>query len=135
MPPMRGPRPGAPRLNRLKCVIPRAGGSHYRRVMEYLVNVLPVALAAAMLATAVWTALTSTRVGAWCLTAALLWLGAASFTASALLGSPFALVLLGGSLTVAALFAGAYALLGRPQRLAGAKRAAAFEVSHALNAR
>ena len=135
MPPMRGPRPGTPRLNRLKCVIPRASGSHYRRDMEYLVNVLPVALAAAMLATAVWAALTSTRVGIWCLTAALLWLGAASFTASALLGSPFVLVLLGGSLAVAALLAGAYALLGRPQRLAGAKRATPLEISHALNAR
>ena len=135
MPPMRAPWAGTPRLNRLKCVIPREGRSHYRRDMEDLVNVLPVALAAAMLATAVWASLTSTRVGAWCLTAALLWLGAASFTASALLASPVALVLLGGSLTVAALLAGAYALLGRPQRLAAAKPAAALEISHALNAR
>jgi hypothetical protein len=103
--------------------------------MEDLANVLPVALAAAMLVTGVWAALTSARVSAWCLTAALLWLGTALLTASALLGSPFALVLLGCSLTVAALLVGAYALLGRPKHLAGTRRAAPLEISHALNAR
>ena len=96
--------------------------------MEALVDILPVVLAAATLAAAVSAALTRTRAQAWAVTAGLLWLGTASLTASALLGSPFALVVVGASLTVAALFAAARALLGPTKR-------GPLEIRHALNAR
>jgi hypothetical protein len=102
--------------------------------MESLVDVPIVALAAAMLTAAVWASVTSTRVSAWWLTAALLWLGTASFAASALLGSPLGLLLLGWSLTLAASLAGTYALVGFPGRL-GRKATAPLEIRHAVSAR
>ena len=103
--------------------------------MEPFVDIPLVALAAAMLATAGWAAITTTRVSAWCSTAALLWLGTASFTACALTGSPLALVVLGSSVSGAAILVGAYAVFGRPRFVGGVKRAAPLEVRHALNAR
>jgi hypothetical protein len=102
--------------------------------MEALVDIPIVALAAAMLAAAIWASVTRTRVRAWWLTAALLWLGTATFTASALLGSPLGLLLLGWSLTLAAFLTGAHALLGVPGRLGGAN-ATTLEITHAVNAR
>jgi hypothetical protein len=95
--------------------------------MEILVDTLLVALAAATLAASAAAALTGTRVHAWALTATLLWLATASLTASALLGSPLALVVAGASLAFAGLLAGMHALFGRSTH-------DPIEIRHALNA-
>jgi hypothetical protein len=102
--------------------------------MEGFVDAPLVALAIVTLVVAAWAAVTSTRTMAWSLTAALLWLGTAAFVASALLGTPLALLVVGWLLSVAALLTGAYGLLGLPGRLSGAK-AAPLEVRHAVNSR
>jgi hypothetical protein len=98
--------------------------------MESLVDIPLVVLAVMTLAAIFWAATTSTRVTAWSVTAGLLWLGTASFVASALLGTPLVLLALGWSLTVAAFVVGGYALFGSPRRAD-----AALEVRHALNVR
>jgi len=100
--------------------------------MENLVDIPVIAPAVAMLAAAAWAAITRTRVNAWYLTTALLWLGTASFAASALSGSAVGLVLMGWALTLAGLLAGVYALFGLP---GGAKRPAPVEIRHVVRAR
>ena len=99
--------------------------------MDAVVDIPLVALAVATLGVAAWAASTSTRAMVWFLTAALLWLGTASFVSSALLGTPLALLVLGWSLSVAAVLVGAYALFGRPGRVGHAE----LDIRHAVNVR
>jgi hypothetical protein len=102
--------------------------------MESFVDAPLVALGLVTLVAAAWAATTRTRPMAWALTAALLWLGTASFVASALLGTPLALLGLGWVLSVAASFAGAYALFGLPGRLGG-RKSTPLDVRHVVNSR
>jgi hypothetical protein len=110
-----------------------ASPTYYRRGMDGLVDIPIVALAIAMLAAAIWASVTHTRVSAWWLTATLLWLGTASFAASALAGSPLGLLSLGWSLTLVASLTGAYALFGLPGRRG--TKTMPLEIWHAVNAR
>ena len=100
------------------------------------VDVPVVVLAVFMLAAGFWALLTTTRVQAWFATAGLLWLGTASFTASALLGTPLGLLALAWSFTFAGLLVALYAAFGRPGPL-GARAASrpALEISHLANER
>jgi hypothetical protein len=98
------------------------------------VDIPVVVLAVVMLAAGFWALLTTTRVQAWFATADLLWLGTASFTASALLGTPLALLAVAWVFTFAGLLAALYAASGRP-RLFGARAASRFAITHVSNAR
>jgi hypothetical protein len=101
-----------------------------------LVDIPVVVLAVVMLAAGFWALVATTRVKAWFITAGLLWLGTASFIASALVGSPLALLAVAWVFTLAGLIVALYAAFGRP-RLLGARAPSrpALEVSHVANAR
>jgi hypothetical protein len=99
-----------------------------------LVDIPVVLLALIMLAAGVWASLTTTRVVAWITTTALLWIGTASFTASALLGTPIVLLALGWLFTVAGLIAASYAASGHP-RFLGTRSQPTLETRHMVNAR
>ena len=100
------------------------------------VDIPVVVLALLMLAAGFWALLTTTRVQAWFATAGLLWLGTASFTASALVGTPPVLLAVAWAFTSAGLLVALYAATGRPELLAAqAPSRQVLEISHVTNER
>ncbi len=93
-------------------------------------------LAVTMLAAGAWAGITHTCVRAWAATAALLWLGTASFAVCAFVGSSFTLVLLGWSLSSTGFVVALYALgVPRLRATRPTNGAPAVETRHVVNSR
>ena len=93
-------------------------------------------LAVTMLVAGACAGMTRTRVRAWAATAALLWLGTASFAVCSFVGSSFTLVLLGWSLGGPGLVVAFYALgVPRLRATRPTNGAPAVETRHVVNSR
>jgi hypothetical protein len=102
--------------------------------MEPLVEIPLLVLAVTMLAAGAWAGITHTRVRAWAATAALLWLGTASFAVCAFVGSSFTLVLLGWSLSSTGFVVALYALgVPRLRATRPTNGASGVETRHVVN--